>query len=245
MGALRTRRTMLLRPATTTWATTSTRRCSSTVLPQRIHTLQHNKRASEYLTGMAGMDRAVTRRPLLRCRAGGRGGFGRVWANASHFDDLWKFDIPTRTWTKLEPAGPKPLARWLHTSTGYAYHHVRGRSLCCAARCPHTAASMHWHIRPCFFVLHPTWSMSAVTNQHGDVALLASQVERIQPAVAENNMFVVSGGEDLRRCYMNDVWAYDVRANTWDAIQECTFCQNSCKLDARGNAAPLSAAATA
>mmetsp|Transcript_40259 Transcript_40259/g.101905 ORF Transcript_40259/g.101905 Transcript_40259/m.101905 type:complete len:466 (+) Transcript_40259:177-1574(+) len=124
---------------------------------------------------------------------GGRGGFGRVWANASHFDDLWKFDIPTRTWTELEPAGPKPLARWLHTSTGYAYHHV----------------------------------------------------ERIQPAVAENNMFVVSGGEDLRRCYMNDVWAYDVRANTWDAIQECTFCQNSCKLDARGNAAPLSAAATA
>eukprot|EP00193_Tetraselmis_chui_P003516 CAMPEP_0177769882 /NCGR_PEP_ID=MMETSP0491_2-20121128/10596_1 /TAXON_ID=63592 /ORGANISM="Tetraselmis chuii, Strain PLY429" /LENGTH=450 /DNA_ID=CAMNT_0019286995 /DNA_START=301 /DNA_END=1650 /DNA_ORIENTATION=+ len=94
---------------------------------------------------------------------GGRGGYNRVWANATQFDDLWRFDIRTRLWTELKPQGPKPLPRWLHTATGYA----------------------------------------------------SKQVDRIVPAVGELNRFVVYGGEDMRRCYMNDVWAYDVVDNRW------------------------------
>jgi len=108
---------------------------------------------------------------------GGRGGIDRVWENAKQFSDLWVFDIPSRTWTELSPAGRRPIGRWLHTLTGYQ----------------------------------------------------TKKAERIHSGVEEVNKFLITGGENMDRCYLNDVWVFDMDALEWDMVQMCTFCEEKCR----------------
>jgi hypothetical protein len=58
--------------------------------------------------------------------------------------------------------------------------------------------------------------------------LTREQTKAIQEGVPEMDRFAITGGENVQRCYMNDVWEYHVEENRWAVVQPCTFCQSSC-----------------
>ena len=41
--------------------------------------------------------------------------------------------------------------------------------------------------------------------------------------------FAITGGENMQRCYMNDVWEFRIDKNHWVNVEPCTFCQRSCR----------------
>ena len=61
--------------------------------------------------------------------------------------------------------------------------------------------------------------------------LLGLQTKPIQKGVPEMDSFAITGGENMERCYMNDVWEFRIDKNHWVNVEPCTFCQKSCARD--------------
>ncbi len=132
------------------------------------------------------------------------GGAGRSF---EAFDELWKLDVETWTWSRVEPAGERPGARF----SAALFHDLERDQLVVWSGCkaffqPENAWPDVWT----FDVESATWSkkVAEAPGRWQAAAVLAPELD----------LLIVHGGFDGNSVVHADTWTYELAADEWKEI---------------------------
>lgn len=126
------------------------------------------------------------------------------FTDAGRFEDTWGFDPATDTWTELTPATGNPGRRCLHSASYDAMNH---RMIMYGGQ--RTGA------------LDDIWALDLNTNTWADLTPAERPAGRYFAAHiydALNHRALLFGGNRSAGGRTNEVWAFDLNTNTWQAL---------------------------
>lgn len=126
---------------------------------------------------------------------------------ADQLDDTWAFDPDANTWTRLEPAGPVPDARYAYTMV---HDPSSKRMILFGGITGTTRFNDTWAYDPATNVWKELTPASAIPRPRG------AQSMAYDPATRR---VIVFGGAVSLTTLFNDTWAYDLAGNTWTDLK--------------------------
>ena len=133
--------------------------------------------------------------------------FGGLYGGGDHLNDIWEFDLTTNTFSKITLTNEtKPNVRWQHTSIYYD-----NKMVVFGGRFSYFGDNY----------LNDVWEFDLTTNTWRNITPTdetAPNVRYQHTSIYYDNKMVVFGGDTGNYNYVNDVWEFDLKTNTWRNI---------------------------
>jgi len=135
--------------------------------------------------------------------------FGGWNSSNETFNDTWKFDATTDTWTNAAPTGTLPASRAQHQMV---YDGINGQLIMFGGILKTDGDQ-----------LNDTWAYDATANTWtelkptGAVPSTRSSFAMVYDDL-EQKTILFGGWSEATSAHLNDVWVYDYLANTWTSV---------------------------